>query len=127
MISFLRRLFRRREFAGWSVDHARCGYVVGDLFVARSDVVFIVAYKRDLITIDQLCLALAYGDADDHGQRSAIHIEEDNPQYKDVLADLEAHFDLRDGWWREATREPFGTDRLIIWQRPEASVSVLPN
>ena len=127
MFAYLRRLFRPRRFAGWSIDHERGGYVANDKFVARSDVRFIVAYKRDLITIDQLCLGIAYGDSDANNQCAALHIEEDNPSYKEILADLEQHFDLREGWWKEATREPFATDSIMVWQRAGGSGSVLPN
>lgn len=126
MLEFLRRLFRPRMFAAWSVDHDRGGYLVSDLFVPRSAVKFIVAYKRDRVTIDQLCIGIAYGEPDADNQCAALHIEEDNPCYKAILADLEQHFALREGWWREATREPFATDAITIWQRSDAPGGALP-
>lgn len=124
MFAFLRRMLHPRRFVAWSVDHERGGYRAGDMFVARADVEFIVAYRRDLITIDQLCLGIAYGWPDANKQCAALHIEEDNPSYKEILADLEGNFDLREGWWHEVTREPFTSDKVTIWQRSAASGSM---
>ncbi|MCA8947920.1 MAG: hypothetical protein KDE27_00360 [Planctomycetes bacterium] len=99
------------------MDHERGGYLAGARFVARRSVAFIVVYKRDLHTVDQLCLALAVDEPGDDGLHDAVHIEEDNPDYEEVLADIEAHFALPEGWWHEATRAPLATDANVIWRR----------
>lgn len=117
MLGFLRRIFRKREFRAWSVDDLAGGYRVGNLLIRRSDVVVIVAFKRDLITIDQLCLGIGYGEQDADGGHASVYIEEDNPAYGAVLADLEQHFDLAEGWFDQVTRPAFETKWTTIWSR----------
>ena len=117
MLGFLRRIFRKREFRAWSVDDRVGGYRVGNLLIRRSDVVVIVAFKRDLITIDQLCLGIGYGEKDADGGHASVYIEEDNPTYSAVLADLEQHFDLTEGWFAQVTRPAFETNWTTIWSR----------
>jgi hypothetical protein len=117
MLGFLRRIFWKREFRVWSVDQLAGGYRVGNLLIRRSDVVVIVAFKRDLVTVDQLCLGIGYGPRDADGGHASVYIEEDNPTYRAVLADLEQHFDLMGGWFAKVTRPAFETNWTTIWSR----------
>ena len=115
MFDWVKNLVSKREFRKWVVDDTRGGYSIGDRFISRSDVVEIVAFKRDLLTIDQLCIGIGVGEPDEDGELEREFIEEDNPSYRSVLDDIEAHFQLKEGWWDDVVQPAFATNWAVIW------------
>lgn len=117
MPRFLKRILRKREFQVWSVDESADGYAIDGRLLRRSDIVEIVAFKRDLITEDQVCIAIRHGEEAADGGRATDYIVEDNPCFHAVICDLEKHFVLTEGWWKEVVDPAFETNLTTIWSR----------
>lgn len=108
---------RARGDAAWAVDDVRGGYCVGGRLIRREDVVSIVAFKRDLWSVDQVCVGILVGAADGEGEPDGPFVTEDDPAFAAVLADLGAHFRLRERWREEVVHPPFATNRTVLWRR----------
>ena len=111
---WLRKATHKPEYRTWAVDHERGGYRIGDLFIPRSDINLIVAFKRDLLTIDQVCVGIGFGEGALNERPPAEFIEEDNPSFAAVLADLEKHFELEEGWRAKVELPPFEENRTLL-------------
>ena len=131
MISILRRFtdkIRRRQdesvatrFLVWKVEGAGLR-VLGDdverVFLSWHEIAEIVAYKRDLYTVDQVCVAFRVRGAEDF-----FALEEDNPSWEVVLAATNERFDLLDGWFAEVDRDAFQTNWKTIWGNSEPNAN----
>ena len=127
MISILRSFtdkIRRRQdesvakrFLVWKVEGAGLR-VLGDdverVFLSWHEIAEIVAYKRDLYTVDQVCVAFRL-----RGAKDFFALEEDNPSWEVVLAATNERFDLLDGWFAEVDRDAFQTNWKTIWGNSE--------
>lgn len=111
----LQRLGPRRQ-REWSVDEAAAGYRIdGELTIRRSEISVIVAFKRDLMTFDQICVGIACTEPGPDGRCDLECIEEGNPTYAAVVEDLARHFDLAEGWWMEVAFPAFEENWTVIW------------
>ena len=79
-------------------------------------VVLVSGYKRDLITIDQICLEVEFED----GARVGYH--EDMPEWEELLERLPGllpDFPAREEWYRDVVLPPFETCETLLWRRSE--------
>ena len=105
---------RSDGFRTWSIDANAHAYRVGQTIIPWSDIIEIVAFKRDLLTEDQICIGLHVGDGENYE-----YLEEDNPGYKAIVADLELRFGLDDGWWQRIAFPTFETNLSTVWERTD--------
>lgn len=72
----------------------------------------ICGYKRDLITVDLICLAF-------ESQRGVAEIHEEMEGYKAVIECLPSLFPgLAPRWWTTVAFPPFQTNFTTIWEAP---------
>jgi hypothetical protein len=77
------------------------------------DVVEIVAWKEDLLTIDLLCLGFRVrGDAD------YLQCNEQQSGWSELCAELKCRFQLRADWWSAVVFPPFQKNWNVLWGRP---------
>ena len=75
-----------------------------------SDVVEIVAYKRDLLTTDLVCVGFRL-----HGTDDLIEIDEEMPGFDLTMAAVATRFQLPDKWWVDVAIPAFATNETTIW------------
>ncbi len=78
----------------------------------------IVAFKRDLLTVDLICLGFRISDSDDY-----FEIDEEDAGYQTLVSELERRFDIDEGWWSKVAFPPFGTNAMTLWRGPLLSKS----
>jgi hypothetical protein len=77
------------------------------------DVVEIVAWKEDLLTMDLLCFGFrVLGDAD------YLQCNEQQFGWSELCAELKCRFQLRPDWWSVVVVPPFQENWSILWRRP---------
>ncbi|PIE24673.1 MAG: hypothetical protein CSA62_02245 [Planctomycetota bacterium] len=113
------RVRRKPEYRTWSIDRDAGVYRVGDALIHRSEIRWIVAFKRDLMVTDQVCLGIAYGESTEEGALPTEYIEEDNPSFVPLLTEIEANFELKEAWREEVYYPPYEENWTVIWPREE--------
>ena len=77
------------------------------------DVVRVAAYKRDLITTDELILSFEI--VDDPGM---VHeVSEEWTGFEELRAALEKALGIGSGWYQDVIRPAFATNHRIIFER----------
>jgi hypothetical protein len=108
----------RYDDLGFTVERSRVGEVVPKTTVVRwIDVERVEAFKRDLITIDQVCVGMLF--ADDWW----IQVDEDIEGFYDFIGALPRHLHgclPPDRWWREVDLPAFETNRMVLWDRAKS-------
>ena len=113
-------LSHQRKPRPWTIDATSSAYRIGnDVVIARADVAIIVAFKCDLMAIDQLCLGVAYEPPDADGNLPVEYFSEDDPWFAEVLRDLEQHFPLMPDWRGQVIYPAFATNWTVIWERAQ--------
>ena len=74
-----------------------------------SDVMEIIAFKRDLLTTDMICLEFQLGDG------TFIETDEEMVGYRRFVAIVESTFDLAPNWWSDVAFPAFRTNTSTIW------------
>jgi len=77
------------------------------------EVAELVTFKRDFGAWDQVCVGIRQGEADDY-----TVLEEDNPAWDQVLAELEARFPLPEHWLEVVVEPPFECNWTSLWGHP---------
>jgi len=88
------------------------GFCVDDRSVGWSLISSIKAFKLDLITYDQICLAVAV-DGDD----CYVQLSEEWPGFQELAEELESRFAFPEGWWDSVAKPAFKTNETILYQR----------
>ncbi|MDA0587678.1 MAG: hypothetical protein O2820_05305 [Planctomycetota bacterium] len=78
--------------------------------VRWQDVVEIVAFKRDLLTRDLICVGFRVV-----GSEELIETDEEMPGFGKLRADVESRFSLPENWWSEVAFPAFATNMTTIW------------
>lgn len=77
------------------------------------DIEQIVAYKRDLMTIDEICLDIVMGGW-------TITFSESLPGWNQFLLKLKAAFpSLPDNWEHQIVHPPFATNYTVLYERKD--------
>jgi hypothetical protein len=74
----------------------------------------VFGYKRDCLTVDQMCLAIG-SDADQW-----IEVTEDDEGYEHLIKQLPTHlagFPTSEGWWQKVALPPFETQWTRLYRR----------
>ncbi|MCC6357786.1 MAG: hypothetical protein IT450_03505 [Phycisphaerales bacterium] len=79
------------------------------LILAWDTVTGIAAYKRDLFSVDLVCLAL-FRDGDE-----PVEFAEDMPGWDEFTDALERRFGVRSGWYSQVCLPPFALSWLTLW------------
>jgi hypothetical protein len=118
MFSFLRRIWplRRPNPPRILVDSE--GFVVQApngraLPVRWSDVVAVFAYKRDLLSTDEVVLAFRRR----QDPELVLEVSEEWPGFRDLFRPLENNLGITDAWYFETTAKPFETDFRTLLDR----------
>lgn len=74
----------------------------------------VTAYKRDLYTVDMLCLLI-------QAVSTTVEINEEMDGYEAVVARLEARADLQPEWRLGVLFPPFEANHTILFERAAAS------
>lgn len=81
--------------------------------VAWNQIVEIVAYKRDLLTVDMICLGFRIAKDTDH----VIEVWEDDSGYDLLVEAVQRRFSVTKNWWREVAFPAFESKWMTIWSR----------
>jgi hypothetical protein len=79
------------------------------------DVSELVTFKRDYGATDQVCLGFRRGESDAYAV-----LEEDNPAWLQVLAEVEERFQLPEQWFDAVMDPPFECNWTTLWGEPPA-------
>ncbi len=100
---------------GFSVEQSRVGEMESRTTIARwADIERVKAFKRDLITIDDLCVAFTL--ADD----TSITLSEYVAGFADLLGVLPQHLPgcpAPQLWWAKVAHPAFATNHIVLWDR----------
>jgi hypothetical protein len=67
------------------------------------------AFKRDLFTVDLICLAFSLPDG-------VVQVDEEMVGYQSLLAELPSHYPgYYAGWWEKVAHPPFATNWTLLW------------
>ena len=118
MLSLPRRIARTRRREPPRIVTDSEGFVVNvsdgkTLSVRWSDVVAVLAYKRDLLTTDEVILAFRQ----QPDPEVVLEISEEWPGFQDLFEPLSNALGIGDAWYLETTRKPFDTDFRILFDR----------
>jgi hypothetical protein len=87
---------------------------VAQFEVRWSDVREVFGFKRDLFTVDLICLGFRVSD-----DGSLYEVHEDMPGYEALCEEIGRRFpDVNQDWWRAVTFPAFATNRTTIWGEP---------
>ena len=90
------------------------GVECGDTSLAWSEVREVLAYKKDLLTTDLVCLEfITFRD-------TAVVIDEERPGFHELLRKLPNFLDgfpPAEDWWRQVEQPPFATNLAHLWMR----------
>lgn len=76
----------------------------------------ITAFKRDLITVDILCLEIEVT----HGGRSEVYeVNEEMKGFENLISQLDKRFSLKDNWREFVLRPPFKEQKIMLWGKPD--------
>ena len=75
-----------------------------------ADVAEIVAYKRDLLTTDHVCVGFRR-----HGTNDLIETDEELPGFDALMAAVASRFSLPENWWSDVAFPAFATNMTRIW------------
>ncbi len=95
-----------------SISVASEGFCHGGRWVAWLAVEAIAAYKRDLITYDDICLAFKVEDS------SWVEMSEDEPGFETLMAEVERRYpEMPPDWFREVMHPAFAPNYRVLWER----------
>lgn len=118
-----RRTLRVRDHANQVIRVSGIGLAVEDALLeetvwsVRWDAIEeIVAFKRDMLTVDDLCLGFL-----PLGGRSYHVCDEDMPGWGEVNGALAARFGIRfEEWFAAVAHPPFAQNLTVLWRRAGA-------
>jgi hypothetical protein len=82
--------------------------------VQWDQVIRIAAYKRDLITTDEIMLGIEIADRPGLVQE----VSEEWTDFPDLFASMEKHLGISPAWYREIMMPAFATSSRILYERP---------
>jgi hypothetical protein len=92
----------------------------GDEVVASvpiRDVLEVISYKRDLFSVDLICLGFQWEDA---GKEFFIELNEEMAGFGELQGRLPSLFSLRDPeWWSEVAFPAFETNYTVLWRHDD--------
>jgi hypothetical protein len=77
--------------------------------VKWDDLAEIVAYKRDLLSTDLICVGFRICGSD------LIEIDEEMPGFRTLMADVGSRFSLPENWWNNVAFPAFASNMATIW------------
>lgn len=91
-------------------------------FIPTAKIVKVTAFKRDLLTVDLICVALDY-----EGDSSTQHLElnEEMDGFAHLLSQLERTPDFLTDWRNKVALPPFATNATVLWERRHTSDHLL--
>ena len=82
--------------------------------LAWASVKEIFAFKLDMGTFDTIRLGFRVSDDGTYWQ-----VDEDDPGFRELLAEVERRFDIVDeDWWSKVAFPAFATNRTTLWGEP---------
>ena len=76
-----------------------------------ADVKEVFTFKRDILTVDLICVGLRVSDDGEYWE-----IDEELSGYEDVLAAMDEAFPgIRSDWWEELAFPPFEVNLITLW------------
>ena len=105
----------RRPDPAIAVDSAGFRFLDGERTVASvrwSDIVAIVAYKLDLLTVDEMRIRFTFGQ-----EASRLEVSEEQPGFEVFLEALEARFPLPANWRASVLRPAFARNETVLFAR----------
>jgi hypothetical protein len=74
----------------------------------------IIAWKRDLLTVDCICMGFAWAGSD-----VLKIVDEEMIGWDELQAAIEQRLGVKyaEGWWREVAIPAFAENRRIVWKR----------
>ena len=79
----------------------------------------ISAYKRDLFSVDLICVGIK---AQDDGREQCLELHEEMKGFKTFMATLDTLFTFRDpDWWSKVAFPAFETNLTILWKTGDPS------
>src|SRR6266508_2298103 len=114
--SLFTRLWRRGASEPPRVVVDSRGFVVkgsdGREFPVRwAAVVAVLAYKRDLLTTDEVIVAFRQRD----DPELVPEVSEEWPGFRDLFPPLKRELGITDAWYLETTGKPFATDFRVLF------------
>ena len=92
----------------------------GIIEVPWNAILRLVAYKRDLWSVDLICLGIVFDNA---GKEMVLEINEEMVGFKCFIDALPERFPLREkDWWSKVASSAFVTNMTPLWER-DASAS----
>lgn len=88
--------------------HGVSGFGNKDLHVRWSDVTRIEAFKRDLGTVDTICVAIQIDGK--NGVKEWIELPEELEQFNALLCEVERRFHISSDWWSKVAFPAFATN-----------------
>mgnify|MGYP001564957713 CR=1 FL=1 len=76
-------------------------------------------YKRDLGTVDEICLEF-------RTPNGYLEVWESDQGYKDLVQEIERRFQLEQAWWSKVAFPAFATNDAILYRDPNAPPESLP-
>lgn len=74
------------------------------------------AYKRDLFTVDEICVAFESDDL-----AGVLEVSEEWPGFADLFGPMESELGVSPGWYMEIMSPPFETMHRVLFERAEAA------
>jgi hypothetical protein len=116
---------RAREFVEWQTDpifdftYFDGGFntpaIINHQMIAWNELRAVFAYKRDLYTIDELCLDIFYL------EHSLLTITEETAGWHTFVEQLETHLPLLPGWFEEVVVPAFETKLTLVYEHENRS------
>lgn len=78
----------------------------------------IVAFKRDMLSVDLICLGFRTDDSDNW-----FEVDEECPGYGPLISEVERRFELTHDWWPKVAFPAFETNFTTLWGEPLLSQS----
>ena len=113
-MSFAEKIRRRllRERRDWQpVEFEANGFCVGSERVAWREISGISAFKRDLLTIDEVYLQFSVGE-------KTVQVCEEQPGFTELEAELIQRYPSTTNWRKQVMLPPFSENFTILYRAP---------
>lgn len=81
--------------------------------VVWTDVREIVAFKRNLLTVDLICFGFRVDESE-----CCLEVDEECDGYEELVTEVERRFEIESDWWSKVAFPPFETNFRTLWGEP---------
>jgi hypothetical protein len=112
LLSKIRQHLDRRAIASSPpISVSANGFSVESSFVTWADIQGIRAYKRDLITTDEVCFVFALKSG------LELTVTEEQPGFKELVVSLSQEFPSTVGWRSHVIKPAFAPNHTVLFRR----------